>query len=532
MATAPEVPNFAQFNFVEGDTIAMITKQNGQNAALVSYGQGLETFGEEIEQEQAEAIQTVENIRDNEVIPARDSAQAAATAASESEQQAEYWADQAAGSVADGYIDDSVTATNKTWSSSKIDARLNADRDPTISFDFVRDEYFIDNGERTFAPAEWAMTVERASPKSVEGPNGYLREVAPNTIARNWRNGVCLGALIEGSATNLLTYSSQFDNAAWKKADASIIANSTTAPDGTETADELVEGGGSFGKSVGMAAIPVISGASFNFSVFAKKAERSVVVLRASNAGIFASFDLAEGSVINSGWLDAQITEVEGGWFRVSATYTPSATGNEDFRIHVTANTDGNISYTGDGTSGVYVWGAQLEEGSQPSSYIKTEDTPVTRADDNVSRTLGAEFNADGFTIFSNSYLAYGAMLSLHNGTFDELIVFKISNSGSNLTIDFRSSGAPAGTYTRALEYFGGGISGSVALAISSSGSCVVAVNGVADTFSINAIPSVTTMQLSRSASRSVDQSTKAHYARIDAIPRALTEAELVELTS
>jgi hypothetical protein len=63
-------------------------------------------------------------------------------------------------------------------------------------------------------------------------------------------------------------------------------------------------------------------------------------------------------------------------------------------RAYIYAINDGRTDTVGDGTSGIYIWGAQLEQGSTPSSYIPTTTVQVTRAADNCSRTLGAEFNA------------------------------------------------------------------------------------------------------------------------------------------
>lgn len=48
MATAPNVPDFAQFNFELGDTSAVVTKQNGLNAALAQFGSSLATMTESI----------------------------------------------------------------------------------------------------------------------------------------------------------------------------------------------------------------------------------------------------------------------------------------------------------------------------------------------------------------------------------------------------------------------------------------------------------------------------------------------------
>ena len=526
MATAPEVPNFAQFNFVEGDTIAMITKQNGQNAALVSYGQGLETFGEEIEQEQAEAIQTVENIRDNEVIPARDAAQAAATAASESEQQAEYWADQAAGSVADGYIDDSVTATNKTWSSSKIDARLNADRDPTISFDFVRDEYFIDNGERTFAPAEWAMTVERASPKWVFGPNGMLREVPVNTVARQWDpvTGEPLGALIEKEATNL--FSTSNDPTAWNTSGTSMLLNGAVI--------ESVNNVNGINRTVvrlpqGEGARLAMSASSLPDGTYTAWARVRVLEGWKENVLLIS----ASGATSETGGFSTVANPPsDGSWGVISRTFDAVSSSGEVNLIRRVNSTDPDIV--------IEVEAQQLEEGSVPSSYIPTTDAQVTRAADNVSRELGAEFRSDEGTLFyegdATGDTSYSALLSISSGSVDNRILLAFSGGGDapyavravrydteGNTNKILGSLFPGGRYKAAVSYS------------ATSGTVTLACNGEAATFpaKFNDVEdlrelSVGTIEVGGSSNtRSNGATGHAGY-----YPRALTEAELVELTS
>ena len=60
----------------------------------------------------------------------------------------------------------------------------------------------------------------------------------------------------------------------------------------------------------------------------------------------------------------------------------------------------GNNQYTGDGTSGVYVWGQQFEEGTEPTSYIPTNSTAMTRAADNLGRLLGDEYRQSRGTVW------------------------------------------------------------------------------------------------------------------------------------
>ena len=78
----------------------------------------------------------------------------------------------------------------------------------------------------------------------------------------------------------------------------------------------------------------------------------------------------------------------------------------------MTSNTEvinNNIpSYQGDGTSGIYIWGAQLEEGSYATSYIPTNGGTATRLAD-VCNGAGNEQvinSTEGVFYFEGSALA------------------------------------------------------------------------------------------------------------------------------
>ena len=111
------------------------------------------------------------------------------------------------------------------------------DRGQTLHADFAYDAYGLGSrlsgGVDTALGGEELFSVERASPKWVFGPNGKLREVPPNTIARQWdpATGEPLGALIEESRANLLLWSEAFGDAAWAKSQTTIVSDATIAPD-------------------------------------------------------------------------------------------------------------------------------------------------------------------------------------------------------------------------------------------------------------------------------------------------------------
>lgn len=175
---------------------------------------------------------------------------------------------------------------------------------------------------------------------------------------------------------NLLTYSERFDNAAWVKANAAVTANAALAPDGTATADKvIVSTGGSLGNTY---QTPTLSANTFyTYSVYAKKSELNWVALEFRGEisdSRAAWFNLNSGVIgtVQSG-LTATITPASNGYYRCSVTGDTKLTaGSTRTRVYPT-NSD-NTYTTGDGTSGVLVWGAQLELGSTATDYQKITD--------------------------------------------------------------------------------------------------------------------------------------------------------------
>ncbi len=180
------------------------------------------------------------------------------------------------------------------------------------------------------------------------------------------------------TAGNLFTYSEQFDHANWAKTRSTISANALTAPDGTTTADKLVETVDNGVHRVSQSRSRT-SGLTYTVSVYAKKGERSFLYLNASaftNANSYFNLDQGIVSLVLNG--TASIVSVGNGRYRCSVTGTATATGSIAIFIQVTSES-GTESYVGDVTKGIYIWGAQFHEGTKLLPYQRTVASAVAQ---------------------------------------------------------------------------------------------------------------------------------------------------------
>lgn len=182
------------------------------------------------------------------------------------------------------------------------------------------------------------------------------------------------------SRTNLFSWSEEFDNAYWNKINSSIVADAAVAPDGTMTMDKLVCN--SANTNHGLIRVTAYeTGDTLTISFFAKAAEfHKIQINLPMQVGLgFARFDLIAGtaSAVTGVGGHASIEDAGNGIYRCSFTITATETLSRQFGVYMLNNAD-LVIYQGDGTSGVYLWGAQLEAGDRATDYIKTEEASVT----------------------------------------------------------------------------------------------------------------------------------------------------------
>jgi hypothetical protein len=170
---------------------------------------------------------------------------------------------------------------------------------------------------------------------------------------------------------NVFTYTEDFSNAYWFKNALSISSNTINAPNGTLTADSIVENTANTDRYIGVGLGLSLTAAPYTMSVYLKKANRDWFSL-----GLFdgvdsktAWFNLNTGTIgtIQSG-ITAAITSVGNGWFRCSVTRTMSGVLTNYLGMSP-ALTDGGVAYLGNGSTASYIWGAQIELGSTATTY-------------------------------------------------------------------------------------------------------------------------------------------------------------------
>ena len=227
----------------------------------------------------------------------------------------------------------------------------------------------------------------------------------------------CPALLLEPQRLNLVNYSEDFTQWANTGSETTDTANAAISPDGSLNSTKLQEANSNFGYHRLSKSITASSATDYALSIFAKKGtQKYVQLLLLSTSNSFTAskvFDLENGTLgetITNGTAtltDSKIEDFGNGWYRCTIIAQLSTAPNT-FRINLanaaTGNTSnlGMVQYTGDSNGNIFIWGAQFEAGSYPTSYIPTSGSTATRSADvcNGSGT-SAEFNDSEGVLFS-----------------------------------------------------------------------------------------------------------------------------------
>ena len=271
--------------------------------------------------------------------------------------------------------------------------------------------------------------------------SGIIETKAANIPRLNHHNNGCPSLIIEATRSNLQIRSEEFDNSAWTT-DAlavTVTANQITSPKGTTTADKILRTATSAAYIRDAAAKPSAAVMQMTTSVFVKQGEGDYFAIRAQGVypnRVDARFRFSTKQIYQYdafGTFTAGRTKVEeygDGWFRLQIEYTT----NDESVVHNLFSpraSDGVVDSTNStSTSFVYLFGCQVEKGVGATSYIKTENIPVSRNFDDCINTQTFSLGAD-----ATFYLDF--KINSYESDFDNLLA--LINSGLNKSIKLRS---------------------------------------------------------------------------------------------
>jgi hypothetical protein len=179
---------------------------------------------------------------------------------------------------------------------------------------------------------------------------------------------------VAGGLQNLFLQSQTFNTSPWGNTALTINQTATTAPDSTSTGNSLIPTAVSSIHRVAQAA-PITAGVTYTASVYAKANGYNYLYFNCG-AGFNGSttFNISTGTVTNIGSGTATITSAGNGWYRctITGTATATATGTLFIQVNSTQTLATDDTFTGDGTSGIYLWGAQVETSPTVHAYQVT----------------------------------------------------------------------------------------------------------------------------------------------------------------
>jgi hypothetical protein len=378
------------------------------------------------------------------------------------------------------------------------------------------------------------ITFTRSTTATFVGSNGLIQSAAINAPRFDF-DPVTLapfGLLIEEQRVNLLLYSEQFDNAGWTKTNGTITANATTAPDGTLTGDKHVPNlAATLGTGVTQTRVQqgpsVTTGTSYTFTIYAKAGEFDRIEFALiATPSVSAIFSLTSGTVVSG--TGASITPAGNGWYRCTLTAVSGITG----ALAVRWTAQSSTVLIGDGTSGIFVWGAQFEAGAFPTSYIPTVAATVTRTVDAAAIT-GAVFTP-WFNATEGTFVA-----QWRQGPISGTRTVVAANDGtSNQTIRLRTVTAdPFFTVTNGgvdqANIDAGTVAGSTVYKMASgyrANDFATSIGGGAvGTDTSGTVPTVDQLMLGTSAASNY---LNGHLRNITYYPTRLTDAQLQALTA
>jgi len=373
----------------------------------------------------------------------------------------------------------------------------------------------------------------RGSTATRVNKDGFIESVATNVPRLDYPliDGEvqdCPALLLEPQRQNRFIRSEEFDNATWGKENITVSSNQAISPDGSQTADAIFETtsnslhrfyDGDYNRSD-----------ENTISIFAKYNGSNLALRFSTSSADTTYFDLENGTIESQGSNDAKMIAYPNGWYRCIITDDPSGTTDPIFNLY---QTSGTLTYTGNTSNGVYLWGAQAELASYETSYIPTTSLLVTRSADvcNGSGT-SAEFNDSEGVLFAEIQALADDLtfrrLTISDNSYSNTIDILITNITNQIRVLIRDNNVTTSqmshTVSNIVEF------NKVAIKYKSGDSSLwingINVENISDTFTL---PTLTDLSFDRGDGTS---NFYGNTKQLMTFKTALTDSELETLTS
>lgn len=319
-----------------------------------------------------------------------------------------------------------------------------------------------------------SLRLTRSGPGTYFNEKGKLAVAAAGAARFTYDPETLLsrGILIEESRQNLYRESSSFSNAAvYSTLDVTIssVAHATDSPSGEFDAWKIIEGSstGTHGVFQSPSYVPTVTQTQlYTASVFVKAGERDQVALVFFNEGTPSVFDLTAGTVDAEGAAyNSTITPVGNAWYRIQSTVTKT---NTSGNVMIAPSVGGTINYAGDGTSGFYAYGLQIEPGSFATSYIPNTTIANTRTADVltiVSHEFDKRYDAYSSTVVVDAALDYRPTTQVPNNFRSTLVSFNDGTASNRISVLAENKNGPVDRTANLVIYSAGSLVSNINIA-------------------------------------------------------------------
>ena len=290
-----------------------------------------------------------------------------------------------------------------------------------------------------FKPLPFDFT--RDTIATVVNKDGLIETVGSGEPRIDFSNDAKGALLLEPTRSNLIPYSEDFSNAAWAKSRSSVTSNAIISPNGALNADKLIATSVS-GTHRAKATLATVSG-DYTFSIFAKKGEYKNILVWDDSIGGGVGVNLDDLSVFrdvnNQGY---KIEDYGNGWIRISINLTYASQQIRCTTYIYDNSATPQLTFVGNDSDGLYIYGAQLEQGSYATSYIPTSGSAATRSAD-VCNNGGNEQvinSTEGVLYVEMSAFDNTSRISLSDGGTSNRVSFRITDD--NIDFQYRVGGS------------------------------------------------------------------------------------------